>query len=182
MNRNPIKNWAITFPKSGNISRMAFVNSWPPYKGYGIGQEKHKDGSPHLHLLLRLKKPLSISKMVKWVKIKYPDDWKRIHMKPVQNITLWRDYIKKEDPDYIEENIEIKPKRPRYTQDMAMHDITAMMMVRCEISGEAKAYELGPENRLCQELKRFNELRKGKDDIENQWLINEGYGPFDKRM
>lgn len=102
MNRNPIKQWAITYPQSGDQKRQDFVDSFPPYHAFCVGKEEHKEGGYHLHLYIKLKKGLSKAKMRYWIERRWPDADKRMDYKPVKNVGCWVDYIKKEDPDFIE--------------------------------------------------------------------------------
>lgn len=99
MNRHPIKQWEITFPQCGVIERETFVNSFPPTEYAICAQEEHADGGLHLHLGIKLLKPLTHSKLIKYLKEKFPDDWKRIHVSAIKNWDNWNDYCKKEDPN-----------------------------------------------------------------------------------
>lgn len=134
-NRNPIKTWEITFPKSGSVSRESFVNSFPPCVGYICALECHKDGSAHLHLGLKLKKPLSHSKLKDWIESTWPNDWKRIHFTPIRNWGNWEDYCKKEDPNYIQQIEETKR-----VKSMRDHESEIMqeLVDTCEIQGQLK--------------------------------------------
>lgn len=102
MNRNPIKQWAITYPQSGDTDRISFINMFPPCYAYCCGQEEHKDGGKHLHAYLKLKKGISKAKMRHWIEQRFPSASCRIDYKPVKNVSCWIDYIKKEDPGVIE--------------------------------------------------------------------------------
>lgn len=102
MNRNPIKQWEVTFPQSGQMSKEEFILKFPPTDYLIICTEEHKDGGLHLHCGLKFKKPLTHSKLIKWISAKFPDDWKRIHISPIKNWEAWQDYCKKEDAEFIE--------------------------------------------------------------------------------
>lgn len=97
-NRNPIKQWEITFPQSGDTQRELFYSAFPPCDYAITCKEEHEDGSPHLHLGIKLLKGLSHAKMLKWVKGKFPEDWKRIHFSPIKNWENFNNYCMKEDP------------------------------------------------------------------------------------
>lgn len=102
VNRNPISQWFSTFPQSGTVSKEVYLGSWPPHTYAVIGTESHSDGNAHLHLLIKLKKPLSRAKLVAWLTAKYPEDWKRIcadkALQTAKDMADVRDYILKEDP------------------------------------------------------------------------------------
>ncbi len=97
-NRNRIKNWAITFPQT-DVEREAFVDTFPPHEEAICCREEHDDGGYHLHLGIRLTKGLTKTRLLKWVKAKWPDDYKRIDIQATRSINQWTDYICKEDPD-----------------------------------------------------------------------------------
>lgn len=99
MNRNPIKQWEITFPQStGVITKDKFHESFPPCKYSICCEEEHSDGGLHLHLGILLIKGISHSKLIKWLEKKWPNDWKRIHISAIRSWDHFNDYVKKEDP------------------------------------------------------------------------------------
>lgn len=102
-NRNPVKQLFITFPKS-NVDKHQFRDDLlrfePDY--YKICEEKHEDGTPHLHAVIRFKNKFSKAFVLKYFKEKYPDDYKRIHVKPVRSIKQSIKYLSKEDPNPLE--------------------------------------------------------------------------------
>ncbi len=178
MNRNPIKNWAITFPQSGEVKRSEFIESFPPALWAGCGMEQHADGGNHLHLGLRLKKGISVSKMIKFVKVKWPNDWKRIDIKATRSVINWVDYIKKEDGEYIERgNMEVK-KRVRINMDNVMSEIQNKMMYESKLRSDNWKYVNGGEK---YEIERFKKNIE-EDDKWKLWLEKEGYGPQSKKM
>lgn len=99
-NRNPIKQWEITFPQT-DFEREQFIDLFPPHEYAICAQEEHSNGGLHLHLGLKLLKGLSHSKLIKYLSEKLPDDWKRIHVSPIKNWENWNDYCKKEDPHVL---------------------------------------------------------------------------------
>lgn len=111
-NRNPVKQWSITFPQSGTVSRESFAVSFPPAEHIICSQEEHKVEGFHLHLGIKLRKPITKSKMLKWITRKWPNDYKRIDVQATRNIDCWNDYISKEDPDAFR----WKDLRSRHTQ------------------------------------------------------------------
>ncbi len=99
MNRNSIKQWSITFPQCGEITRKEFANKFPPYEEVLVSQEEHKNGGFHLHMGIRLKKGIKKTTLLGYVKKKFPDDFKRIDIQPTRSIRNWSDYISKEDAE-----------------------------------------------------------------------------------
>lgn len=97
-NRNPVKQLFITFPHS-NVDKLTFRDDLlrfePDY--YNIVEEKHKDGSPHLHAIIRFTNKYSKPFVLKYFKGKYPQDYKRIDIKPVRSIKHAIEYLSKED-------------------------------------------------------------------------------------
>lgn len=54
------------------------MSSLGPFTFTCVARETHEDGSPHLHALVRFVNALSKSKVLKFFKQTYPDDYKRI--------------------------------------------------------------------------------------------------------
>lgn len=98
-NRNPVKQWTVTFPQSEDVERKDFAQSFPPAVAVICAREEHADGGFHLHLGLKLKKGLSFSGMRKWVEAKWPQDYLRIKFEGAKNMSNWIDYCSKEDPN-----------------------------------------------------------------------------------
>lgn len=98
-NRNPIQNWAITFPQSGDVEKKDFLHNFPPHKRAICCKELHADGRPHLHMGISLIKPLTKTQMLKWIETKYPNDNQRIEAKATRNLDAWENYVRKEDAD-----------------------------------------------------------------------------------
>jgi len=97
-NRNPVKQMFLTFPKS-NIDKATFrdliLRFEPTY--YKVVEEKHKDGTPHLHALCKWKGKYSKAFVLKYFKAKLPDDYKRIDIQAVRSIKHAEAYLSKED-------------------------------------------------------------------------------------
>lgn len=121
-NGNPIKQWFITFPKSGDMARKEFVEMFPPSTWAGCCKEDHEDGTPHLHLLVRFIKGISKPKLKKWIEAKFPNDCKRIDYDPTKDWANTENYIQKEDPDAYYVKTEQKRKK-RYTEAEAISDV-----------------------------------------------------------
>lgn len=97
-NRNPCSQFFVTFPHS-TVDKIQFRDVFSPdqVNWYMIAEEKHKDGSPHLHAIIKMKSKISKSKMLKIYKEKYPTDYKRIDVGPVRSIKNAIKYLGKED-------------------------------------------------------------------------------------
>lgn len=97
-NRNPVKQLFFTFPKS-TIDKQQFRDDLlrfePDY--YKVVQESHADGTPHLHAVVRFKNKYSKAYVLKYFKGLYPNDYKRIDVKPVRSIKRALLYLSKED-------------------------------------------------------------------------------------
>jgi len=99
-NRNPIKQWFITFPQT-DTTRQAFLESFPPYELGMVAQESHQDGGLHLHMLIVLKKALTKSKLLQYIQRKWPDDYKRINVQITKSKSDVADYLHKEDSEVL---------------------------------------------------------------------------------
>lgn len=157
-NRNPVKQLFITFPHS-NVDKVAFRDDLlrfePNY--YKVCEEKHKDGSPHLHAVVRFKNKYSKAYVIKYFKEKYPDDYKRIDVKPVRSIKNSIAYLSKEDENPLVSGEFEDTRRP---QDNLRDKF---------------ARELGYDNTadlLSRYRSELETREKYKRLIHNQWLIN----------
>lgn len=125
-NRNPIQQFEVTFPKykdangkslyglegEGVIDQKSFATLvLPPFVYQCCCQEDHKDDTKHLHCGVKLLKPLSKKKLLDFIKARLPEDYKRIHVSAIQSWDRWRDYCKKEDPNFYEEGTLEKKKK-----------------------------------------------------------------------
>jgi len=99
-NRNPIKQWFITFPQT-DTTKQLFLDSFPPYELGMVAQETHEDGGLHLHMLIVLKKALSKSKLLTYIQKRWPDDYKRINTQPTKSKADVIDYLNKEDSEVL---------------------------------------------------------------------------------
>lgn len=113
-NRNPVKQLFITFPKS-NVDKQTFRDALlrfePSY--YKVCEEKHKDGTPHLHAVVKFKNKYSKAYVLKHFKELYPDDYKRIDVKPVRSIKNSIAYLSKEDPEPLESGEFVDGRNPQ---------------------------------------------------------------------
>lgn len=102
-NRNPIKQMFFTFPHS-TVDKCTFrdilLGYTPEY--YKVCEEKHKDGTPHLHAIVKWKNKFSQSHIVKEMQKHFPNDWKRIKVEPLRSIKHAQLYTSKEDTSPLE--------------------------------------------------------------------------------
>lgn len=102
-NRNPVKQLFITFPHS-HVDKSTFRDTLlrfdPSY--YKVCEEKHKDGTPHLHAVIKFKSKYSQPFILKYYKEIYPEHFQRIHIKAIRSIKHSIDYLSKEDPEPLE--------------------------------------------------------------------------------
>lgn len=110
-NRNPIKNWFITFPRSVGVTKQVFSDSLPPTTYKKIVQEEHKDGTPHLHAIVQLSHTKSKAKFIQWFEFKFPTDYHRIHISPIRSLNHTIDYTGKEDPNPLVIGDLVRPRR-----------------------------------------------------------------------
>lgn len=97
-NRNPIKNMFITFPKSTMDKKEFSKLLIPKHPSYmKCVEEKHKDGSPHLHLIVQYVSKYSKAHIIKYLKEHLPNDWKRIKVESLRSIKHCEVYLNKED-------------------------------------------------------------------------------------
>lgn len=104
-NRNKIKQWFITYPqwlKQGKMDVRDNLISSYGIDYYKICKETHEDGNPHFHAVIRLREPMSKSQIIKRFKDTYPNNYKRIDVKPVRSIKHSLQYLSKEDTSPLE--------------------------------------------------------------------------------
>lgn len=86
--RNGLSKVFITFPKSGDRDKRIFtediINTFS-VKSFLTVQEVHEDGEPHFHSYLEFNKKVSKSNLLKYFKLKFPDDFKRIDIKSARS-------------------------------------------------------------------------------------------------
>lgn len=96
-NRNPLKQFFITFPDSKDMTRKQFLGLFPECKFAMVSQETHQDGRPHIHMSCQLVEKMTKTAMIKHIRTQLPDDWKRIQIAPTRSLKHSVDYISKED-------------------------------------------------------------------------------------
>lgn len=133
-NRNPVKQLFITYPKSvcdKHTFRDHLLKFEPDY--YKIVEEHHKDGTPHLHAVIRFKNKYSKAYILKYFKEVYPDDYKRIDVAPVRSIKNALKYLSKEDTqpltsgEYTENRNPAQNQRNSVARECGYNTIEAML-------------------------------------------------------
>lgn len=124
--RNPCKQWFMTFPKSP-INKIEFRDTLLRFEPtfYKIVEEKHKDGTPHLHAVVVFKGGYSKAFILKYFKEKYSDSYKRIHVETVRSIKHALGYLSKEDIEPLETGPYVDNRNP---QRAALHKIRKKAM------------------------------------------------------
>lgn len=127
VNRNRITKWFITFPHSGDLTPSGFI--WKLFTECGVlsvagVKETHEDGiTPHLHINVHLVNKYGLSKSNMLLKIKrlFPDDYKRIDIKPTRQSVekAKQGYLSKEGDVYYWNNTQLisDKKREKYIYD-----------------------------------------------------------------
>ncbi len=101
MNRHKVKKYFITFPKSTLTRSEFYVILSEEYSTdilyFKCVQESHKDGTPHLHLIVIFRVGVSKPNMLKFFKRKLPNDNKRIKVEVLRSLKHALVYLDKED-------------------------------------------------------------------------------------
>ncbi len=116
-NRNKVKMWFITFPHSGSYTPEIFCNTLFNRErcitGVAGVQETHDDGEPHIHLNVKLEFPLTKSQILNSCRIKFPNDYKRIDLRPTRQRYDKADYLHKEGNVFFWERPNIRSRAVR---------------------------------------------------------------------
>ena len=104
-NRNKIKQWFLTYPQWINETKLVvrdkLLSSYN-IDYYKICKETHEDGKPHFHAVIRMRESISKSQILSKFRTLYPNDYKRIDVKPVRSIKHSLQYLSKEDTSPLE--------------------------------------------------------------------------------
>lgn len=92
-----MKQWMLTYPQCGTVTKQEFADVFPDATYVNCVCESHKDGTPHLHMIISLAKPLTKKALGLRVSKAYPNASKRIHYNPVRSMRHCQEYIQKED-------------------------------------------------------------------------------------
>lgn len=136
--------WFITYPQRDECdTRESFVLSFPPRSYAYCCEEEHDDEGLHFHLIIKLKKAMNKKKLLDYIKVKYPNSYKRIHVQPVRSVKNAMDYVQKEDPSpYVEGTLEKQKKMPRWALEQVAYkqNYAEIMQKIQEDQEEAEAY------------------------------------------
>ena len=103
VNRNPVKQWFITFPRWNEYEDIKVFEGMAPKSKWGyVVKESHEDGGIHYHLMLKLAKGITKSKMLAYWQDKFPNDYKRIDVEPTKDFRAAHAYLQKEKLDVYE--------------------------------------------------------------------------------
>ena len=103
VNRNPVRQWFITFPQWNNYEDIKIFEKLSPESLWGyVVKESHEDGGIHYHLMLKVKEKISFSKMLSYWKEKFPNDYKRIDVEPTKVFRAAHAYLQKEKLEVYE--------------------------------------------------------------------------------
>ena len=146
-NRNKVKSWFVTFPHSGSATPEIFSSYvWQPrerlIEGLSGCEETHEDGSPHIHMNIKLKHGISKANLLNRLRQKYPNDYKRIDIRPTRQNFKQADYLFKEDlapyswenPDYVSGGVMENNRRRR--------KVLEHYRTMCILMGNWKGYDL----------------------------------------
>lgn len=103
-NRNPVKRIFVTWPQTATTKQelLDFLQSNFDVQYALIAQESHEDGGKHLHACILTNKAYSAPHYIKKFQKYYPDDYKRVHVKPCRSFPHANEYCTKEDLEPIE--------------------------------------------------------------------------------
>lgn len=103
VNRNPVSQWFITFPRWNEYEDIKQFEKLAPKSKWGyVVKESHEDGGIHYHLMLKLSKGIAKSKMLDYWKNECPNDYKRIDCEPVRDFRAAYNYLGKEQLETYE--------------------------------------------------------------------------------
>jgi len=172
-NRNPVKQLFITFPHS-TVDKVVFRDQLlrfePSY--YKIAEEKHKDGTPHLHAVVKFKNKYSKAYVLKYFKELYPEDYKRIDVCPVRSITKSVEYLSKEDLSPLESG-EYDEKRGKSTK--VLNEMSREIFAMYQCTGiEDYRTRIAP---LIEEQERLDEIEENQklrmEHLQNMEILKD---------
>jgi len=103
VNRNPVCQWFITFPRWEEYPDIKTFEQISPKTKWGYAvKESHEDGGIHYHVMLKLSKGITKSKMLDHWKQMFPNDYKRIDVEPTKDFRAAYNYLGKEQLEVYE--------------------------------------------------------------------------------
>ena len=162
--RRETKGWFLTYPKCPLTKEEALTiletNGLPKIEEYVICEEKHEDGSPHLHAFIKLEKKRSFSSVSKkFDLLKYHG-----HYEPAKSWKAVAEYVKK-DGNYIS-NLNLDAAEKKHAKKIQYTDFERDPL---ELLEEGK---LNPMS-LCNFIKNRNMylgLKREKEEREMDWI------------
>lgn len=100
----PIKSWFITIPQSGDFALTYVLEKLSVFQfNYAkLVKELHQDGNPHIHIVIQYKTPHTKNAIIAQLKVKFPYDWKRIHVQSLGSKSMADVYLGKDAVDTLE--------------------------------------------------------------------------------
>lgn len=100
----PIKSWFITIPQSGDFTLTYVLEKLSVFQfNYAkLVKELHQDGNPHIHIVIQYKTPHTKNAIIAQLKVKFPFDWKRIHVQSLGSKSMADVYLGKDAQDTLE--------------------------------------------------------------------------------
>lgn len=98
-----IKQFFITMPRSEGITKLDFYRTLSRYQmSYcKIVEEKHKDGSPHLHALVVFENTYTKNFILNYLQKEYPDYSKRVDVDGARSLKNSDVYLNKDDTNAL---------------------------------------------------------------------------------
>lgn len=155
--RVEVKGWFCTWPKCPVSKEDALTilqtNGLPEIDEYVIAEEKHKDGTPHLHAFIKLSKKRSFSSVSKLFDLlEYHG-----HYEPAKSWKAVNKYCMKEG-DYIS-NINLDAAKKKQNKKLLPEDFERDPLVLME---EGKLHPLSLNN-FIKNRSTYLGLKRGKD-------------------
>lgn len=137
VNRNKVVKWFITFPHSGSWTPQSFTEilfSYPGIVAVAGCQETHEDGvTPHIHINIHLEQKYGLTKaqLLRKITAKFPDDFKRIDIRPTYDSAVKaRDgYLSKEDANVWFWNSDVRDRERRIKRDIQWYNKQVVKMM-----------------------------------------------------
>jgi len=150
-NRNPGVQWFITFPQWVHTDIKAWKGLCPKTIWGFVAEESHENGGVHYHLGFKCAKKTTFVEMLKHWTLKFPQDYKRIKIERMKNITNAWTYCQKEKLAYNEWGIIFKI--PKWIQQL-----------KDEWAENADAVERSEARLKANHLRRIREIHESELD------------------
>lgn len=116
-NRHKLSQFFITFPRWKTYEDLTALHTeLPPSKWCYIVQELHDDedldlernSMVHYHVSIILRNPVTKKKLLNWIQLKFPSNWKRVDVSATKNFEATILYMMKESTIFLETGV--RPK------------------------------------------------------------------------